>query len=148
MTRNKTRGLGVEKNRVVRLSKNPIIDAVMLAAERAANSAHEEMKRGLNSLALITSIAPLLGLLITLDGIFGSFMSVGTEKSTALAMVADRLSNAVARSALGLLVGILSLVCYRYLEARLADFVIEMRNTTLDLANALSALPKPRRDTP
>jgi len=44
----------------------------------------------------------------------------------------------MARSALGLLIGILSLVCYQYLQARLADFDIEMRNATLDLANALS----------
>ena len=102
------------------------------------------MKRGVNSLATIASVAPFLGLLITVEGIVFSFVSCGGEKSTCLAAVVDRLSNAIARTALGLLVGIPSLWCYRYLRGQLEDLDVEMRNAALELANVLSWLVRVR----
>jgi|SRR5260370_41264014 biopolymer transport protein ExbB/TolQ len=102
------------------------------------------MKRGVNSLATIASVAPLLGLFITVEGIVFSFVSCDGEKSTCLAAVVDRLSNAIARTALGLLVGIPSLWCYRYLRSQLEDLDVEMRNAALELANVLSGLVRRR----
>jgi biopolymer transport protein ExbB/TolQ len=67
------------------------------------------MKRGLKTLATIASVAPWLGLLITVIGIVGSFVGCGGEKSTCMAAIVDRLANVIARSALGLLVGIIAL---------------------------------------
>jgi biopolymer transport protein ExbB/TolQ len=92
------------------------------------------MKKGVNSLA----IAPLLGMLITVDGIVGSFIGCDGEKSTCMAAVVDRLANSLDRCAIGLLVGILASLCYRFLLARLEELDVEMRNATLALANALS----------
>ena len=94
----------------------------------------------MNSLATIAAIAPLLGILITVDGIVGSLIGCGGEKSICMAAVVDRLANSIARCAIGLLVGIFASLCSRFLEAKLEDLDVEMRNTTLDLANALSKL--------
>jgi len=130
---------------VVPLSDRAVIDAVMRSARRSAAAVHVEMKRGLSSLATISSVAPLLGLLITVEGIAASFVGCGGEKWTCLAAVVDRLSNAITRGTLGLFVGTLSLL-YRYLQGRLEGFDIEMKNMTLELANALTAIAGRRPD--
>jgi biopolymer transport protein ExbB len=98
------------------------------------------MRRGLNGLATIASVAPLLGMLITVEGIVSSFVGCGGQKWTCLAVIVENLSKAVVRAALGLLVGILSLVCYRYLRDRFADLTVEMENATLALANTIAAM--------
>ena len=74
-------------------SDRAVIDAVIRAAGRSEATVHDEIKRGLNSLATITSIAPLLGLLITVEGIAASFAGCGGEKWASIAAVVDRLSN-------------------------------------------------------
>src|SRR5262245_55414740 len=126
---------------IVQHVSDSAIDAVMRAAVRCAATVHADMKRDVNRLATIASIAPLLGLLITLEGIVDSFIGCGGEKWTCLAAVVGRLSNAMARGALGLVVGILSSLCYRYLQSRLEEFDVEMKTMTLALVNVLAALP-------
>jgi hypothetical protein len=106
---------------------------------RAASVAHEDLKQGLNTLATIASIAPFVGILGTLWAIgFDTFFGLGTEKSTALGMVAEGISRACVPSALGLLVGLQSLWAYRYLRGRLADFDREMADAPLSLINQLA----------
>jgi biopolymer transport protein ExbB len=110
------------------------------ASGRSAAMVHGDLKRGVNSLATIASVAPLLGLLITVDGMVSSFGSCGGEKSTCMAAVVGGLSDAIARGAFGLLVGIASLWCYRYLRSKLDDLDVEMKNVTLELANTPTRL--------
>ena len=110
------------------------------AAERAAAAVHHDMRRGLNTLATIASVAPWLGLLITVIGMVGSFVGCGEEKSTSIAAIVDRLANAIARSALGLGVGVISLCFYRYLLGLLEGLDLEMRNLALELVNAVNAV--------
>jgi biopolymer transport protein ExbB/TolQ len=117
------------------VSDRLVLDSVVRVAGRTALSVHGQLKRGVNSLATVAAIAPLLGLLITVDGIVSSFVGCGGEKWTCLAAVVERLSNAVAR---GLLVGIVSSLCYRHLMSRLDEFVTEMRCMTLELADILA----------
>jgi biopolymer transport protein ExbB/TolQ len=97
------------------------------------------MKRGLNSLATITSIAPLVGLFGTIWGIFNSFsFGMGTDRATGLAAVANRLSLACVSTGLGLMTALLALWCHRYLTGRLEDFDGEMENTSIELVNQLT----------
>jgi biopolymer transport protein ExbB/TolQ len=120
-------------------SNQAVIGAVLRPAERAAAIVHKDMNRGLNGLATIASVAPWLGLLITVMGIVGSFSGCNGPSPFCLAAVADGLADALARAALGLLVGVLSLFCYRYLSFQLEDLDIDMRNMALELANVLCA---------
>ena len=112
------------------------IGTILLAGERAAVSVHHDMKRGVNGLATIASVAPWLGLLITVIGIVGSFPGCDGPRSFCMAVVPDGLADALARAALGLGVGIMSLCFYRYLLGQLENFDIEMQNMALELANA------------
>ena len=116
-----------------------VFRATERAMGRAASVAHEDLKQGLNTLATIASIAPFVGMLGTLWAIgFDTFFSLGTEKSTAMAMVAEGISRACVPTALGLLVGLQSLWAYRYLRSRLADFDREMADAPLSLVNQLA----------
>jgi biopolymer transport protein TolQ len=87
------------------------------------------MKRGLSGLATIASVAPWFGLLITLIGIVGSFVGCGGEKSACMAVLADRLANALIRCVVGLFVGLLSLCGYRCLFAQPEELDTDMQNT-------------------
>jgi biopolymer transport protein TolQ len=83
------------------------------AMERAASAVHADLKHGLNTLATITCVAPFVGLLGTLWAIgFDTFFGIGTDKYTALAMVARGISRACIPTALGLFVGLHSLWAY------------------------------------
>jgi len=100
------------------------------------------MKRGLNSLASIAATAPLVGLFGTVLGVFGSFRGLGTERSTLLRFYAKSLSESLAPTALGLVVGVLAFCFYRYLVTRLENFDIEMKNGSLQLMDELARLQK------
>ncbi|HXB68475.1 MAG TPA: MotA/TolQ/ExbB proton channel family protein [Candidatus Acidoferrales bacterium] len=118
-------------------STTAVIQAVRRASEQSAAVVHEHMKQGLNSLATIASIAPLAGLFGTVWGILNSFVSCGGEKSACLGVIGERLSGSMWATALGLLVGLTSLWCYRYLTGRLEAFDHEMENAYLELLNRL-----------
>lgn len=116
-----------------------VLRATERAMECAAAVAHEDLKQGLNTLATITCIAPLVGMLGTSwELLFDTFRGIGTDRYTGLAMVAEGISLALVPTALGLLVGLLSLWGYRYFRGRLEDFDLEMANTSLALVNQLS----------
>jgi hypothetical protein len=116
-----------------------VLQATERAMECAAAVSHEDLKHGLNTLATITCIAPLVGMLGTSWALlFDTFRGIGTDRYTVLAMDAEGISRALVPTALGLLAGLLSLWGYRYFRDRLADFDLEMANTSLALVNQLS----------
>lgn len=110
---------------------------------RAALTAHEDFNHGLITLATLASIAPFIGIFGTLCGIgLDTFRGLGTDKYTALAAVAEGLSTACVPAALGLLVGLQSLWCFRYFRRKLAGFDDEMEDASLKLLNQLTLLPR------
>ena len=107
------------------------------ATNAAIAAVHLELKHRVGTLATIASIAPLLGLLIATEGIVESFAGCGGERSFCMSLLADRLANSLTRATVGLFVGILALVCYRILCAKLENLHLEMKNVVLELANTL-----------
>ena len=104
----------------------------------SARVIHLEMKQGLGSLASVASTAPWVGLLGSVFGIFSSFEgTVGSEESI-LAAVSGALSYALVPCALGLIVGLMALACYRYLISRIEDFAVQMESASLQLASDLA----------
>jgi biopolymer transport protein ExbB/TolQ len=93
------------------------------------------MKRGLNSLATIASIAPFLGLFGTVLGIVNSFGGCGCSKETYRAAIFEGLSQSFVPTALGLLVAVPALWCYKYLSSDAEAFDSEMENKALELLN-------------
>lgn len=64
---------------MLRFSNERMIESVLRTAGRSALAVRGEMRRGVNTLATFASAGPLLGLIITVDGIVGSFVGCGGE---------------------------------------------------------------------
>ena len=111
------------------------------AQSTAANSAakvHREMVRGLSGLATVAATAAFVGMIGTVWGIFDSFRGGSGERSAMMAAIADRLSQSLITTALGLTVAIMASWAYKNLSAQMADFDIEMRNAVRDLPDYLA----------
>lgn len=98
------------------------------------------MKRGPNSLATISSIAPFIGMFGTLLGIANSFPAIDGPSSINLGSTSGRLAESLVPAALGLLTALFAFCCYRCLLAQLNDFDVEMENASLQLISDLGRL--------
>jgi biopolymer transport protein ExbB/TolQ len=119
------------------LSDTWAIEAVERASGRSAADVHRRMKRGVDGLATVASTAPLFGLLATILCMSNAFPGCGGERSICMAAVFDRLSDSLIPAALGLLVAVPALWCYKYMRGEMEAIDIEMRNATLELLNRL-----------
>jgi biopolymer transport protein ExbB/TolQ len=78
----------------------------------------ELRQSGLGSLAVISSVSPFIGLLGTVWGIMESFIGIAAAKDTSLAVVAPGIAEALAATAVGLVVAIPAAFAYnRYASA-------------------------------
>ena len=117
---------------------SPIIEAVDRVCRRSAAVVHADMNQGLSILASNACIAPWIGLLGTVWGIVDSFRGCGGEASACLAATTAALSRSIWPTALGLLVGLISLWFYRHLSGQLESIDREMSNASLGLLNQLT----------
>jgi MotA/TolQ/ExbB proton channel family len=115
-----------------------MIGGISRASARSAAIVHEDMRKGLDDLANIAYIAPWLGLFATVLTLPNSFGPVPGEKSLGLALCAAGLSRSILPTALGLLIGLVSLSFSKYLNATLEAFDREMECTSLDLLNQIT----------
>ncbi len=114
-----------------------ILEAVARASKRSSALVHEEMKQGLYSLATLACVAPWIGLFGNVLGIVNSFQGLGTSMAAGRAAVNKGLSESMWPTAFGLMVGVVALWCYRYLEEKLVIFDQEMESVSLELLNEL-----------
>jgi hypothetical protein len=112
--------------------------AILRASGRAAALAHEDLKRGVNSLATIATIAPMVGFFGTVLLLVTSFRGFGTESSAIRRYFLDELSGALLFAALGLLIAIQAKWFYTYLSDALETLDRQMLNTASELVNELS----------
>ena len=87
---------------------------------RAAQTLLARIEGGLPNLAVISSVAPFIGLFGTVWGIMASFFAIAEAKDTSLAVVAPGIAEALAATAIGLAAAIPATVAYNRLGASLA----------------------------
>jgi biopolymer transport protein ExbB/TolQ len=90
------------------------------AMGRAAQRLLARIEGGLPNLAVISSVAPFIGLFGTVWGIMVSFSSIADAKDTSLAVVAPGIAEALAATAVGLAAAIPATIGYNRLGASLA----------------------------
>jgi biopolymer transport protein ExbB len=78
----------------------------------------EEVRRGMNVIATVGSIAPFVGLLGTVLGIIGAFQGIGAAGSAGIGPVMVGISEALVETAFGLIVAIPAVIAFNYLNAR------------------------------
>ena len=91
------------------------LNAVLATSRSEAIS---EMRRGLWMLGTIGSLAPFIGLFGTVWGILKSFHDMAIQGSGGFAIVAAGISEALVATAAGLLVAIIALAAYNWLQVR------------------------------
>lgn len=77
-----------------------------------------ELRRGMNVLASVGSVAPFVGLLGTVMGIIHSFTSIAQEGSGGLGTVSAGISQALVVTAAGLVVAIPAVLAFNYLSGK------------------------------
>ena len=94
-------------------------------------SANQELKRfsqGLSTLDTIITLAPLLGLLGTVTGMIRAFGLLGNTELEAPTVITGGISEALIATAFGLLIAIIALIPFNYLNTQLEDARHEIEN--------------------
>jgi biopolymer transport protein ExbB len=105
---------------------------------------------GLPNLAVISSVAPFVGLFGTVWGIMSSFAAIGQAQDTSLATVAPGIAESLAATAYGLAAAIPASIGYNRIGAAFARLGQDMASFVEERALALLARPAEiaRDDTP
>jgi len=102
--------------------------------EIAAELEGEKMMQRVNYLNTIGNLAPMLGLLGTVQGMILAFATLGTEAGAAKnAMLATNISQALYTTAAGLVIAVPALGFYSFFRNRAAKIILSMEALTLDL---------------
>jgi biopolymer transport protein ExbB/TolQ len=107
--------------------------------DRASQTLLSDAEAGLPNLAVISSVAPFVGLFGTVWGIMVSFAAIGQMNDTSLAVVAPGIAEALAATALGIGTAIPASVGYNRLGASLAHANQRLQNFIQDTAFRLTA---------
>ncbi len=113
-------------------------------ADSMARAARELLTRaegGLPNLAVISSVAPFVGLFGTVWGIMSSFASIAQAQDTSLATVAPGIAEALAATAYGLAAAIPASIGYNRIGAAFARVGQEMASFVEERAIQLIARP-------
>lgn len=102
-------------------------------SERQREKLGAELRRGMNVLATVGSIAPFVGLLGTVVGIIAAFQGIGASGSGGIAAVSTGIAEALVETAFGLVVAIPSVILFNYLNTRVASIELTLSRTIGEL---------------
>ena len=108
------------------MSLHEFSNSLDLAMRVEEQKVDQELRRGMAALANVAATAPLVGLFGTTVGILDSFRGVGMAHSTAVSMMAGTIAEALATSALGMVVAIPAVWGMNYLNDRFEILRVEM----------------------
>jgi len=95
------------------------------------------LERFVGILALTAAIAPLLGLLGTVIGMIEVFQVISVEGVGKADVLAGGISKALNTTAVGMAVAIPTLVAYRFFEAKVNQFVVDIEHNALYFVDLL-----------
>jgi len=112
-------------------------DIIKEAVEDTGRRVVHDLERFLDTLGTIAGISPLLGLLGTVIGMIEVFQQISLVGVGKADVLAGGISKALNTTAFGLSVAIPSMVAYRYFEARVDGFVLEMEQHAMRFVELL-----------
>jgi biopolymer transport protein ExbB len=151
-----TLGIGLRKMLFLeRIGKKPeeIEEGIVAAMEEHGSHVLSFLERNLNTLATVSSMAPILGMMGTVIGMIKSFGGVALAGNMTPGAVAKGISEALICTASGLIVAAFTTVFYNYFVNRVNRFVLQVQSAATALmekvlhARSLQA-PKPAAARP
>jgi biopolymer transport protein TolQ len=91
----------------------------------------------LNTLSMITALAPLIGLFGTVWGVLAAFQAIGVEGGASISALAPGISTALVTTIFGLFAAIPALVAYNFFLREIRQISTQMEAFSLDLENAV-----------
>ena len=95
------------------------LEALRMMIDKVEAEEIDELSRGLNWLAVIGSVSPLLGLMGTVIGIMNTFIGITRFGSTNISAVAPGVAEALITTVAGLAVAIPSVIAYNHFASRI-----------------------------
>ena len=106
--------------------------------EKEEGEERDDLAHGLNWLAIIGSISPLLGLLGTVIGIMNAFLGITATGSTNIGAVAPGVAEALVTTVVGLAVAIPAVIGYNHFVSRLNLVTGEMEGFSSEFIGTLA----------
>ena len=110
--------------------------------EEWASQKSSEMERGLEALGVISSVAPMLGLMGTVLGMVVTFESIQTYGLGNADALAGGISQALLTTLIGLAVGVPTLMAHRFLLTVVDGRLLLLQQLATELLDLLSVLEK------
>ena len=114
------------------------LEVLRIVLEKEEGEERDGLSGGIQWLAIIATVSPLLGLLGTVLGVMHSFLGVVESGSSSISAVAPGVAQALVTTAGGLVVAIPAAMAYNYLSGRLNRFMGEMEGISSELIGALA----------
>lgn len=109
-------------------------EAAQDAIGAAADLESEKLLQRVNYLNVVGNLAPMLGLLGTVQGMIMAFATLGTEAGAAKnAMLATNISQALYTTAAGLVIAVPALGFFAFFRNRATKIIISMEALTMEL---------------
>ena len=113
------------------------VEVARREAERKKELVGEDLRRGMNILASIGSVAPFVGLLGTVVGIITAFQGIAATGSGGLGAVSAGIAEALVETALGLMVAIPAVLFFNQLNTKINAVETELARRTGELLDEL-----------
>lgn len=119
-------------------------ESVARALERQSQRESHTLRRGLTTLASVSSLAPFVGLLGTVVGIVNSFTSMAASGAGGLGTVSAGVAEALVATATGLFVAIPALAIYNYMQGWVDGRAVDMAEAANELLDIVASELKVR----
>lgn len=118
-------------------------ERVKEAIDNAGKQEVNKLEKGLNVLATISGVAPLLGFLGTVTGMISAFMNIENLQGSANPSdLAGGIWEALLTTAFGLAVGIIAFTFYNYLVSAINKLVLDMEVVSNDVIDVLEEVER------
>ncbi|HEX6070763.1 MAG TPA: MotA/TolQ/ExbB proton channel family protein [Longimicrobiaceae bacterium] len=114
------------------------LEVLRLVLEKEEGEERDEIGHGLNWLAIIATVSPLLGLLGTVLGVMNSFIGVAETGSANISAVAPGVAEALITTVAGLIVAIPAAMAYNYFASRLQLIMSELEGFSSEFIGTLA----------
>jgi biopolymer transport protein ExbB len=113
------------------------VDDINKAIENVGNLELLKLERNLSTLASISGIAPMIGLLGTVIGLIISFQDMSSAANITPQVLSNGIYHALTATAFGLIVSIIAMAGYNLLVSNLDKVIFKMENTAMEFMDLL-----------
>jgi biopolymer transport protein ExbB len=113
------------------------LDDINKAIENVGNLELLKLEKNLSTLASISGIAPMIGLLGTVIGLIISFQDMSNAETVTPKVLSNGIYHALTATAFGLFVSIIAMAGFNLLVTKLDQVIFKMENTAVQFMDLL-----------